>query len=225
MLKCVVHFPARNRRDASRLVAAIALAAVLLGPGLGRAEESTQADRNGARAVVDGFHGVLLEVMRGAGELGYAGRQARLDPVVRGGFDLALMARKALGRHWKKLSEADREHFVATFSRLAVANYAGRFNGYAGERFESLGAESAALGTVLVHTRIVKSDGEPVQLDYRLRRAEDGWRIFDVFLNGTVSELALRRSEYSAVIRRQGFEGLLRALEEKIADQEQGIAS
>ncbi len=190
---------------------------VLVTAAAAGAQPSVQSDH--ARAVVDAFHAALLGVMREAETLGYAGRQERLDPVIRQSFDLPLMARKAAGRHWKKLEEADRRRFVDVFSRLAVTNYAARFDGWSGERFETLGAAPAAQETLMVQTQLVKSDGEPVRLDYRLRRVRDGWRIFDVFLDGTMSEVALRRAEYSSMIRREGFEALLQAIEDKIVQQ------
>jgi phospholipid transport system substrate-binding protein len=73
-----------------------------------------------------------------------------------------------------------------------------------------------------VKSRIVRGNGEIVALDYRLRPVDGEWRVIDVFLNGTVSELALRRAEYSGVLKREGFDGLMRALEEKIAAQAEG---
>jgi phospholipid transport system substrate-binding protein len=178
-----------------------------------------------ARAAVERLHATLTDVMRRAEQLGYAGRQAELAPVIAQSFDLPLMARKAAGRYWKALSQTERERLVETFARLAVANYAGRFDGYAGERFETLSEEPAAHETLLVRTQLVRSDGDRVRLDYRLRSVAGSWRIFDVFLEGTVSEMALRRAEYSSVIRREGFEALLRALEAKIAAAAQDASS
>jgi phospholipid transport system substrate-binding protein len=67
-----------------------------------------------------------------------------------------------------------------------------------------------------VRSRLVESDGEVIQLNYRLRPVDGKWKIIDVYLNGTVSELALRRSEYSSLIQREGFDSLLVALNQKI---------
>ena len=66
-----------------------------------------------------------------------------------------------------------------------------------------------------VKTRLVRPDDEDVTLDYRLRKTDTGWRIIDVYANGTISELALRRSEYSALLRREGFASLIEALDKK----------
>jgi phospholipid transport system substrate-binding protein len=71
---------------------------------------------------------------------------------------------------------------------------------------------------VTVHSKLVKSDGEPVQLDYLMREnAAAGWQIVDVYLSGTVSELAVRRSEFSSILRRGGAEALIEALQKKVA--------
>ena len=70
---------------------------------------------------------------------------------------------------------------------------------------------------MIVHSKLLKSDGDPVQIDYLMRANERGWQIIDVFLSGTVSELATRRSEFSAVMRRGGAEALVDVLQKKAA--------
>lgn len=180
------------------------------------------AEESGARAVLEGLHAALLDVMQHADALGFEGRRARLAPVLTKSFDLASMARIAAGRHWSELGDADRQRLVETFSNLTIATYAARFTGYSGERFEITGEAPSAQQTTVVHTRIVRPGAEEVKLDYRLRSSAAGWRILDVFLDGSVSELALRRSEYTAVIQRDGFQALVSALDRKIADYAAG---
>jgi len=78
----------------------------------------------------------------------------------------------------------------------------------------------------MVFSRLDKGDGETIQLNYRLRPdGNDGWKIIDVLLNGTVSELALRRSEYSSLIQREGFTALMTALNARIDDLSGGKVS
>jgi phospholipid transport system substrate-binding protein len=178
-------------------------------------------------AVVEQLHSSLVDVMKEAESLGYQGRYDRLAPVLRELFDLPFMAQKSVGRHWKTTSQEDQATLVDTFTRYTIANYAGRFHGYSGQHFETLGEEPSARGTRLVRTQLVNPEDDDVKLDYRLRDADGDWKIVDVYLNGTVSELALRRSEYSSMIKREGLEALLAALDERIeslasepADQE-----
>ncbi|MCH8083116.1 MAG: ABC transporter substrate-binding protein [Myxococcales bacterium] len=169
--------------------------------------------------VVDALHENLISVMKDAKTLGYDGRFERLEPVIIELFDIPFMAEKSIGRHWKTVEEENRTRLLTTFERFTVANYAGRFTGYSGQSFETFREQESKYGTVLVYSRLVWENGETVQLNYRLRPAKDGgWRIIDVLLNGTISELALRRSEYSSLIQREGFAALMSALNKRIDD-------
>ncbi len=172
----------------------------------------------GAVALIQALDAVYLDVMKNAQALGFAGRVAKLEPVLTKSFDFPAMARLSVGGRWRDLTPEQQQKLVAAFARMSIATYAGRFTGWDGEAFEVLGHEPSTQGTVFVQTRVVAPGKDPVQLNYRVRPGPDGWRILDVFLNGTVSELALRRSEYAAVLDRSGFDGLLAALEQKILE-------
>ncbi len=174
------------------------------------------------RAPVEQLHAGLEQVMRQAEELGFKGRFELLDPILAEAYDLEWMAAKTLGRHWKKLSMEERARWAALFRQLTVATYADRFDGFDGERFETLSVEPSAQGTTLVHTRVVPADDDPVSLDYRVRLRADRFRIIDVYLDGTLSELALRRSDYSALVKREGFDALVSAVQAKIVEAENG---
>ena len=197
-----------QRRPACALLAIIALLAAA--PG------GAEVPGDEPQALVETLHSELLGVMKEADDLGYQGRFDRLSPVLGELFDIPFMAEKSVGRHWRKANDAERKQLLETFGRFTAANYAGRFDGYSGQTFETLGAQPSTHGTVIVQTRLVETDGDVVQLDYRLRPVNGNWKIIDVYLNGTVSELALRRSEYSSLIQREGFGALLTALDEKI---------
>ncbi len=188
-------------------------------------EAETAIQPTAPSAVIERFYGALLESMKHASALGYEGRRDKLAPVVEQTYDLAFMAKVATGKYWNELAPADQQRFVDTFTRLTVANYAGRFNGYDGENFVVVSEGDGGQNTVLVRTKLVPKDEPPVELNYRLRLVDGSWRIIDVYLNGTVSELALHRAEYTAKIEREGFEALLHALEEKITALASGKAA
>ena len=201
----------------TRVAALFTLCALVL-PARAQAEPTPAPDSAGAAQVVEKLHEALLGVMKDATTLGYEGRYERLSPVIHENFDLPFMAEKSVGRHWKSAGAENQQALVATFSRFTVANFAGRFDGFSGQSFRTLGVEPATYGTVLVRTRLDEPGDEGVALDYRLRSVDGSWRIVDIYLNGTVSELALRRSEYSALIQREGFKALLAKLDERIND-------
>ncbi len=189
------------------------------------APPAAPAEMPQAVEVVESLHAALVGVMKEADALGYAGRFDRLEPVLGRTFDLDFMAEKSVGRHWKDLSPEDQKRLIATFRRFTLANYAGRFDGWSGQHFETVGEDVSTRGTVIVKTRLVDPQDEDVELNYRLRPVDDSWRIIDVYLNGTVSELALRRSENSSLVAREGIDSLLTALEERISELAAGKGS
>lgn len=181
---------------------------------------STPTPSDPAESVVTKLHDTLIETMKHAEELGYSGRFARIEHALKDVFDLDFMARKSVGRYWSKLSPEDQERWLRTFARMTAANYAGRFVGFDGQHFETVGRQPASHETVMVLTKLVQPNDDDIELNYRVREAGSKWRIIDVYMNGTVSELALRRSEYSSALKREGFEQLVASVDEKIADLE-----
>ncbi len=170
------------------------------------------------RDIVRRLNAVLLEVMQQADELGFSGRYDRLAPVLSEAFNFPLMARISVGRHWRKLENSDRDRLVDAFGRMSIATFAARFDGYSGERFEVLGEKPAPRKAILVRNRLIKNDGEAVEINYLLKPAQGRWRVADVFLDAIYSELAMKRSEYGSVIKNLGFDELIRSLDEKIAE-------
>lgn len=169
--------------------------------------------------MIEAFHAGLLQIMKDAKTLGFEGRVEKLGPLMGRTFDLEFMASKTVGRHWSTLSAADKQRWIETFTRFTTANYAGRFKGYTGEKFVTLGTEDAGHDTRLVRTRIDVPNDEPVELNYRVMQERSGqWRVIDVYLNGKVSELTLRRSEYASALKRDGFDQLCDSVETKIAE-------
>ena len=171
-----------------------------------------------AQLAIENFHAGLLEIMKHAKELGFQGRTDKLAPLMQQTFDLDFMASKTVGRHWRTLSDEDKLRWTHIFARFTTANYAGRFKGYTGEKFVTIGCQDASRGTQVVLTKIIVPNEEDVELNYRMIERDGNWKVIDVFLNGTVSELALRRSEYSAALKRNGFDQLVASVETKIED-------
>lgn len=192
------------------------LFAVVLAFGLALAP--VRAQEEGPEAVVERLNAALIEVMRSAEELGYGGRYAELEPVLRETFDFPFMTGIAVGRPWRELGQAERRNLIELFSEMSIATFAARFDGYSGEEFEIVGQRPGPRDAVLIESRLVRPVKEPIGLDYLLRRSATGdWRIIDVFLDSKFSELARQRSEFSAVLRDRGYAGLVATIEDKIA--------
>lgn len=175
------------------------------------------AHADAATALIKRLNDTLLATMQSAKKLGFEGRYEKLEPVLESTFDMNFMTQYSAGRYWRKLTAEQKKKLVEAFSRLTVATYASRFDGYSGERFRILSEETPREGNKLVKSELVKSDGEPVKLNYLLRDTKDGWRVIDIFLKGTISELATKRSEYSSTLGNEGFDGLMAIFEQKIS--------
>jgi phospholipid transport system substrate-binding protein len=197
-----------SRGVIKRLLLGLLAAALLATPALSQPET--------ARRVVDTMNGALLEVMQAADELGYAGRYARLEPVLRASFDFRFMTRIAVGGGWSELTEEQQSRLVDLFAQMSIANYAARFDGYGGERFEIVAEGPGPRDALVIESRIVRPADAPVGLDYVLREFDEGWRIIDVLLDAKFSELARQRAEFAAVLRGGGYQDLVRTLEQKI---------
>ena len=169
-------------------------------------------------AQIQRFYDDLLAVMKQAKRLTFDQRYERLAPTIGRTFDLALMTRIAVGPGWAQIAAAQQQQLTGAFSRYTISVYANRFDDYGGERFQVDPNPVPNPSGTLVKSWLVKSNGEKVVLDYLMRPEGGGlWKVIDVYLSGTVSELATRRSEFLAVLRQDGAGGLLRLLEKRTA--------
>jgi phospholipid transport system substrate-binding protein len=191
--------------------------AIALAAGVGLAMLSYPANAVPASGgdTVQGLYDALLGTMKNGRILGQSGRFTQIEPVIRRTFDIASMTRLSVGpSYWAGLSEAQRQQITESFGRYISAIYADRFDSYAGQKLQVTGEQPNPAG-VMVKSQIVKANGEPVRVDYMMRRNGDGWLISDIYLDGAISEVATHRSEFSAILRADGVDGLIAALNRK----------
>jgi phospholipid transport system substrate-binding protein len=183
-----------------------------------RASYAADAEPQSPAATAQGLCNVLLEVMKKGSSLDFAARVKILDPQLRRLYDMPLLTRLVVGPPWRSLSADDQQALVQAFGDYSTAVYASRFKSYSGEQFVvDPASASSASGDAIVHTKLLPHGGDPVELDYLLRQEPSGWRIIDVLLNGTISEMAERRSEYSSTLRDGGAAALVQLLRQKTA--------
>ena len=167
-----------------------------------------------AAAKIRGLYDTLLSTMKDGETLGPKGRYRRLEPVIGQTFDLQYMARAVVGPSWASASQMQRQGMVDAFARYITATYADRFDNYSGQKLRVLGEQPYA-DSMIVDSQIVKADGKAVTIKYLMHPTEGDWRVADIYLDGTISELATRRSEFSSIVRQHGIAGLAAILEEK----------
>jgi phospholipid transport system substrate-binding protein len=190
---------------------AATLAAVL---GLAMVPYPAHAGPASGGDTVQSLYDALLSTMKNGRTLGQSGRFKQLESVIRRTFDIPSMARLSVGSSWATLTEAQRQQVTESLGRYISAIYADRFDSYAGQRLQVTGEQLAAAG-VMVRSQIVKTNGELVTVNYMMHRNGNSWLISDIYLDGAISEVATRHSEFAAILKSQGIDGLIAALNRK----------
>ena len=130
-------------------------------------------------------------------------------------FDFRQMSQAAMGRFWRNASEAQRDGVIREFRQLLVRTYATALLGYSGQQIEYLPMQRAEGATmVMVPTRIASAGAPPIPINYRLKLDDSKWLVYDVVIDG-VSLIANYRGQFTAVVRRNGIDGLISALANK----------
>ena len=131
-------------------------------------------------------------------------------------FDFSETAKRALGQHWSKLSEKDRQEFVPLFADLLERSYISKIEQYSGERIRYVGDSIEGDGAT-VKTRLITKNGTEVPIDYRMLREGDRWLVYDVVVEG-VSLVGNYRTQFNKIIQTASYEDLVKKL--KARDQE-----
>ena len=176
------------------------------------------ADAAATTAVVRKLDDTLLATMKAGPQLGYEGRVNKLAPTVEQAFNLPFMTRFIIGADWNTLSPDKQKDMLESFRRFTVGTYASHFDDFNGESFEIVGQPVAQRDDIMVQTKLVPAKGDPIKLNYLLRKGDKDWQIIDVFLEGTVSELATQRADFQSVLTAKGVDGLIQKLDKKTAD-------
>ena len=178
----------------------------------GRAQSAAQ----GAIQPVSELYAALRAVMRSGGS--FPQRFDRLAPVIDRVFDLNTILQVSVGLRWSSLDEAARRSLYSVFRAFTVASYTANFDKDGGERFEVLPETRASGSDVIVQSRLIASSGEPIRIDYVMRGSAAGWRIVDVLLDGSISRVAVQRSDFRALLASGDPGPLIASLRQKVAE-------
>lgn len=170
--------------------------------------------------VIHGLQETFIQAMKKGDELGYRGRLELMTPIINRSHDMDTIIRSILGANWNKLDGEQQQKITETFRKLSIATYAERFNHYDGEHFEIIEQRSLPRDQILVRSKLIPADGNSINFDYVLHQSKEDWRIINILVDG-VSDLALKRAEYNAILKRDGFQALIAMLEQKILQAEQ----
>jgi phospholipid transport system substrate-binding protein len=189
-----------------------AVAAVALGGRQGRAQNTDP------RQPVVELYAALHAAMRMGHAAPFRQRFDELAPAIEQAFDLDAILQTSVGLRWSSLEESERQTLATVFRAFTVASYTANFDTDNGDKFEVLPQTRAAEADVIVESRLVPEHGDPVRIDYLMRRGHTGWHIVDVLLDGTISRVAVQRSDFRALLLSGSPEPLIASLKKKVAD-------
>ncbi len=199
-----------ERRQFLRLAA---MAGLLTVPaGMARAQVAA-----GPAAPIERLDAALLAVMKAGSATPFAQRYAMLAPVVDQTFDLPQVLRNSVGLGWSSLPPSQQAALQNAFDRYTVATFLANFDNYDGQRFEMRGTPRSVMrGEVVVPTQIVPRSGKPTELDYVMKQTPAGWRVIDVLADGSISRVAVQRSDFQSLLASGDGRALLASLRQKV---------
>ena len=189
----------------------ILLAGVLAAPS---AWAITPTD--GPAAPIQALLDALLKSMKAGDSAPFPQRYKALAPAVEAAFDIPATLQAAVGPRWSSFTAAQQAPLLDAFRTFTIARYVENFDGFGGEKLEVLPGARQSGADQIIPTHIVPARGDTVRIDYVMRQTPQGWRAVDVLLNGTISQVAVQRSDFRALIASGGPEALTASLREKI---------
>jgi phospholipid transport system substrate-binding protein len=178
---------------------------------------ATETAPDPAAQQIEKFYAVLVDAMKQGPQLGIQGRYRKLEPVIRETFDIPTMAQLSVGPAWQMLSEMDRKAITEAFERMTIASYAANFSSYSGEQFIVDPMPRMRNNEKIVETKMVS--GKTVPFNYRMHLADGKWKVVDIYLNGYVSQLAVRRADFASTVAQSGAAGLVKKINDLVDKQ------
>lgn len=198
-----------------RIASAFSVAFVILAAGVPAQAQSSDP----AAATIQNFYDALTASMKAGGTA--KSRYDKLKPAVDQAFDISGMTALSVGPTWSSISPAGQKALTEAFDRMTVANYARNFDSYSGEKFTVDPAVTERGADKFVKSTLKPASGDAIPFNYRMHQADGSWKIEDIYLNGNISQLAQKRSDFGATLQASGPEGLAKKIN-ALADQTLG---
>jgi phospholipid transport system substrate-binding protein len=175
-------------------------------------------------APVDQLVGALLAAMKAGDRMSFEERYRALEPVIAQVFDLDAILAASVGLSWATMTDAQKAELATAFRRYTVSSYVSNFDSYNGQSFRILPTQRViTTGEVVVATQLVRPGKSPIELDYVMRQGPTGWRVVDVLSDGTISRVAVQRSDFRSLLRSGGVSALTKGLTRTVANLSGGM--
>lgn len=202
----------------------LAIPAIVAATAWRTARADTGSTGAEAAAPIQRLDAALLDAMKAGQGTAFPQRYAALEPVVVQTFDLEAVLAASIGLSWAGVPGDQKAQLLATFRRYTVANYAANFDHYTGQTFQIAPAvRDVGNGEVVVSTKIVAADGTSHKLDYVMRNTAAGWKAVDVLADGSISRVAVQRSDFRHLLNNGGTQALMAGLQQKVTSLSGGM--
>lgn len=206
---------------------------MLLGFAIAAPAFPTSGPSGGAQAAtpeaapVEGLDAALISAMKaGSAKQSFASRYQALDAAVKSAYDIPMVTQNSVGFLWSTLPAGQQAELTDLFEQFTTSSYAAEFSAYGGEQLNVLPAEKSLGTKKIVETQLIPGGGgSPTELDYVVNNTPQGWRITDVLLNGTISQVAVHESDFASLVSGGDASQLIAALKTKIAALQAGPSS
>lgn len=176
------------------------------------------------QAPVERLDNALLAAMKAGGSTSFQQRYSMLEPVIDQVFNLDAVLAKSVGLSFAHMPAAQQANLAAAFQHYTVSSYVSSFDSYNGQRFEILPTvRQIGDNEAIVATQLIRQNKAPVKLNYVVSRGPDGWQVVDVLTDGSISRVAVQRSDFMQLLMNGGEPALAVALDRKVANLSGGI--
>jgi len=173
-------------------------------------------------AIISSFENTLISIMKAGKTTPFVQRFSMLAPSVDQTFDLQTILRNSVGLQWASLQDQQKQKLLTTFRRYTIATWVANFDSYSGQKF-TVGSSLKHVGDeVVVPTDLVPQNGSPTNLSYVMRQIGDQWKVVDVLAEGSISRVAVQRSDFRSLLTNGGVPALVASLQKKIASLSDG---
>jgi phospholipid transport system substrate-binding protein len=169
--------------------------------------------------IISRFNEDLVAAMKSGQQTPFSRRFQALAPAVDQAFDLSAVLALSVGPGWASLAPDQQTRLLSAFRSYTVASYVANFDNYSGQNF-TVSPDTSNVGAdqVIVHSRITPVSGNATELDYVVKQTSAGWKVVDVLAAGSISRVAVQRSDFRHLLTRGGGDALLSSLQRKTSD-------
>jgi phospholipid transport system substrate-binding protein len=200
------------------------LMAVAAAVSVGAASPAPALNDQSVTAPIKTLNDGLLQVMKAGTGTPFDQRFNMLAPIVDHTFDLPAILQKSIGPSWSSLSSEQQTTLLQAFRRYTVASYVNSFDNYSGQQIQVKPQTRLVGSEQVVQTQIIPRSGDSHELDYVMRQGDKGWRAVDVLADGSISRVAVQRSDFRRLLERGGAQALADSLRAKSADLSDGMS-